>query len=307
MKRLLTLSAVLLAFGLWWAVSDSPDSVAEAQKAAKQPRGKKRSPILLYRCRIKLIHRVTLSSDRPGVLAFVEPEEGDGVKAGQQVAGLRDEVARAVLASATKKASNDVQIRYAKKATDVAEVEYNKALQTNRKVPGTVPDIEIRRLYLAYEKGSLQIEQADHEFAIAALETKEAAAQLETYQVKAPFDGVVTRVYKRKGEAVRQGDPILEVVSTRRVRVEGYVDIHDVGNVKPGDPVIVQLDIPDVDLPVEKEFFQGQIAFVDPGVQSVTKQTRIWAEVTNRGNILRAGLTAKMTIHANKQVAQTKR
>ncbi len=305
MKRLLTLTAALLLCGLWWALADSTHSIAEAQQAAKQPRDK-RSQIPLYRCRIKLIHQVTLSSDRAGTLAFIEPEEGDLVQSGQQVAGLKNEVARSVLASAKEKARNDVQIRYATKATAVAIVEHEKGLETNRKVPGTVPDIEIRRLKLAAEKGLLQIEQAKHEFTIAGLEKNEAQAQLKTFQIEAPHDGMVTHVYKRKGEAVRLGDPILEVVSTRRVRVEGYVDINDVWHVKPGDPVTVQLDIPDVKLVVEQEVFQGRISFVDVGVQPVTKRTRVWAAVTNRGNILRAGLTAKMTIHANKQVAQAR-
>ena len=53
---------------------------------------KTRKPIELTRCRIKLIDKVTLASDRPGILRFVEPKEGDSVKRDQPVAGLLTDI-----------------------------------------------------------------------------------------------------------------------------------------------------------------------------------------------------------------------
>jgi multidrug efflux pump subunit AcrA (membrane-fusion protein) len=109
-------------------------------------------------------------------------------------------------------------------------------------------------------------------------------------------------VFKSKGEAVRQGDPIIELSSTKRVRVEGYVNVKDIWNVKRGNRVMVKLDVEDMELEVEKEVFYGKIVFVDVSAQPVTGQVRVWAEVENRDNILRAGLNARMAI--NPQVAR---
>lgn len=262
--------------------------------------------IRLTDCHLQLIDQVVLASDRPGILEFVEPEEGDFVEAGVQVAGLKDEVARAALAVAKHKMENDVQKRYAEKASEVAHAEYEKALETNRRVPGTVPDIELRRLKLAAERTLLQIEQATHEMIEARLTYEQTLADLKTYRVEAPFAGTVTRIYKRKGEAVRQGDPILELVSTRRMRVEGYLDVQHAWTVRPGHSVRVKLDIPGVDLPVEQEVFEGRIVFVDKSVQPVTRKVRVWAEVANRNDLLRAGLTATMEIFAERNVARAR-
>ncbi len=308
MKKLISILATTVVIVLTWGISVLPTSVVEAQlpkkSATKRPAGNRRgAAIMLKRCRIKLIDEVTLASDRPGILAFVEPDEGDTVRAGQQVASLKDEIAKAALAVAAQKATNDIQIRFAVKAGEVAHIEYEKAILTNLKVKHAIPDIEVLRLKLADEKSVLQIEQAQKELMIAGLDRDEAQAQLATYSVEAPFDGVVTRVFKAKGEAVRQGDPILEIVSTRRVRVEGYVDIEDIWTVKAGAAVQVKLDIPGINLPVEQEVFEGRIVFVDEGVQPVTRQTRVWAEVANRNNTLRTGLIANMTIQPAKQVA----
>ena len=251
-------------------------------------------------CTINLIDDVMLASDRSGILAFVEPREGDRVKSGEIIAKLRDEVAEAAFAVAAKKAENDVEIRYAKKAAAVAKTEHEKAVLANKKLKDTFPEIEVERLKLAADRSDLQIEQARHQLGVDQLTRDQAAAELETYRVEAPFDGMVTRVYKSKGEAVRQGDPILDVVSTDRVRVEGYVPIQDVWSVKPGARVEVRLNIPGVAL--ERERFEGRIVFVDVAVQ-VTKGVRVWAEVANTENILRAGLNADMTIFPEERAA----
>ncbi len=270
------------------------------------PPGDAAGGIRLADCHIQLIDQVVLASDRPGILDFVEPEEGDFVEAGVQVAGLKDEVARAALAVAKHKMENDVQKRFAQKASQVAQAEYEKALETNRRVPGTVPDIEVRRLKLAAERTLLQIEQATHEMVEARLTYEQTLADLKTYRVETPFAGIVTRIYKRKGEAVRQGDPILELISTRRMRVEGYLDVRHAWTVKPGHAVRVKLDVPGEDLPVENEVFEGRIVFVDKSVQPVTRKVRVWAEVANRNDLLRAGLTATMEIFPQRSVARAR-
>ncbi len=285
-------SMTLLVVAAWFATA----SGAASWGADSPPSEKPASAVELQRCRIKLIDQVTLASDRNGIVSFVEPGEGGEVRADQNVAGLFDEVPRATLAVAAKKADNDIEIRFSKKAAEVAQAEYDKALEANRTVRNAVPDIEVRRLKLAAEKSLLQIEQAEHQRRLDELSRDQAQAELDTFRVKSPFDGVVTRVFKKKGEAVRQGDPILELASTRRVRVEGDVDVQHLAAVRPGCRVMVRLDIPEVDLPIEKEEFEGRIEFVDVNVQPVSRQVRVWAEVRNRDDVLRAGLTARMSV-----------
>jgi multidrug efflux pump subunit AcrA (membrane-fusion protein) len=277
---------------------------ASGLAADKAEKPEKSDAIPVGPCRVKLIDSVILASARTGVLAFVEPSEGDLVTSKQQVAGLMDEVARAQYEAAEKEASNDVEIRFAKKATEVARVEHEKAVEANKKSDPkfpVYPDIEVRRLLLAAERGALQIEQAEHQFIVNGLKRDEAREMLKTYRIEAPFDGVVTKVFKQKGEAAREGDPILELVSTNRVKVEGYVHIKDIWNVKQGSYVQVQLDVPEADLEVEKMAFEGRIVFVDVKVNPVTYEARVWAEVVNKDNVLRDGLQAKMTIFPNKR------
>jgi RND family efflux transporter MFP subunit len=277
-------------------VSGPKDGKTKVEPAAPaKPVASQTKPIEVDQCTIKPVDEVTLSFDRPGVIAFVKLREGDPVTEGQLIAGLQDEVAQAALAVAAKEAESDVDIRYAEKAGAVAEIEHRKALDANRYVQA-IPEVEVLRLKLAAEKTILELESARLRRAVNELKRDEAQVQLDTYRLKAPFTGVVTRVHRSKGEAVRQGDQVLELVNTKTVRVEGVVRIRDIWQVKPGCEVQVKLDLPGIDHEIEKKSFPGRIVFVGVKAEPVNQTVRVWAEVDNPENVLRGGLLAKMTI-----------
>ena len=255
--------------------------------------------VRLEKCRITLIDHVTLASDRTGILANVEFKEGDTVSHGVQVALIGDDVAKATLAVAEKKATNEVEVNFAKVAKDAAEKEHERLTEANRKAGEGIKSVsllEVDKARLAADKAKLSIEQAEHELQVNKLDRDVKAAELKTYSVLAEFDGVVTRIFKKKGEAVRQGDPVVEIVNTDKVRVEGRVKLADLRFVKKGAKTLVRLSVEDLDLPEEKEVFEGKITFVDLVSDPVSGSTRIYAEVQNRDNILRAGLMAEMEI-----------
>ena len=198
--------------------------------------------ITLPKCSVKLLHSVTLASDRPGLIAFVEPREGDDVRKDQEIVFLKDDELMAIYEITKEKAENDVNKQFADASADLAKVELEKMLESNRKVPGSITSTEVDRGRLNYIKAQLQGKQADHDQVVARLEMKKAAAQLKAGRIEAPFDGKVRKVLKHKGEAVTQGTPILELVSTRIVKVEGFLPVEDLWSVKRGDPVEVQID-----------------------------------------------------------------
>jgi multidrug resistance efflux pump len=258
-----------------------------------------------------LIDHVLLAADRTGILKDVEFKEGQSVNGGTRIALIADEVAIATLAVAEKKATNEVEIKFAKIAKAAAEKDYERLVEANRiyaeKVTEggrekssegarSVPQSEIDKARLAFDKAGLSVQQAEHELEVHKRDRDIKAAELKTYSIIAPFDGVVTQVLKKRGEAVRQGDSVAEIVNTDRVRIEGRVKLADLRWSKEGAKVNVRLSIEDQDLPEESEVFEGKITFVDLVSDPIEKTTRVFAEVQNRDNILRAGLDAEMEI-----------
>jgi macrolide-specific efflux system membrane fusion protein len=276
------------------AVAVTSGQAVEAQQG-------KPDVVSAYDCTIQLIDVVTLAAERPGILENDTPEEGTVVQAGQVIAGLKDGVAKATYEKELKKSQNDVHVRYADKSWEVATAEFAMSKEANKNVDGTVPEVELAKLKLAAEKAELQIEQASFEQEIAVLTVRENLEALKTYKVIAPFNGMVSKVYQRKGEAVQQGTPILEVLSIDRVKIEGYVSITDSFHVKAGDTVEVQLDATDsagnpLDIPFRNEVLIGKIKIVDTIISTIIGSVKVTAEIPNRGHILRPGLKAKMFI-----------
>ncbi|HCO27545.1 MAG: hypothetical protein CME31_14990 [Gimesia sp.] len=299
LKKTLTYS-MLMTLGACLILSDHRLS-ADEKPEHKASNANPESSITVNNCRIKLIDRVILGSDRPGVLEFVEPNEGELVKKGQVIAALKSDALQAAKATAKKKATNDIEIRYSQKARDTAYVELEMNLDINKRVRNTISKLDIKRLTLNAEKSDLQIEQAQLEFEMNKLQLNEIDAQIEETKIIAPFDGIVTKKFRSTGEVVRHGDEVLELVSTKRVKVESYVNIEDTWMFQVGTPVEVQLDIPGVRLPIEEKTYTGKVIFIDVEVEPIHgKSIRVWAEVENRDNDLKAGYMATMKILTDK-------
>ena len=129
--------------------ADNPATVlgAETMPASRE--------IRLDDCRIVLIQHVTLACDRSGIVKAVEFKEGQQVLAKQHVALIADEVARANLAVAEKKARNDVDERFARKASQLAEVELKRSLAAN-KTPLMSPSLLKDRPIAQYRFGQAE-------------------------------------------------------------------------------------------------------------------------------------------------------
>lgn len=239
-----------------------------------------------------------LASERPGIIEFVEFKQGDTVKKGDVIARLKDAVARATYEKNKLQATNDVHIRYAEAAFKVAQQELQIALDANARVPGAVPKVEVEKLRLSADKAALQREQAIHEQDVARATVHEAEETLKTHEITAPFSGVVSAVYRTEGEAVRQGDPIVEIISTETISIEGLVTIRESYAVKKGDRVVVELDAEYYRLPqgFEDHKLPGKITFVDPKAISILGKAKVYAEVDNSLGLLRPELRAKMKI-----------
>lgn len=265
---------------------------------------------VLSRCLVSLLDEAEVPAQEAGVLLTVRAREGQPVAEGDVLAQIDDapakidrRVAELQLAVAQEKADNDINVRYARAAADVAKAEYESAVESNRKFPGTVPRTQVDRLRLTWRRSTLQIEQSQHDLKISELEARVRQAELEAAQarvarrqIRSPLEGEVVKCYRHAGEWVKPGDRVFHVVRMDRLRIEGFLSQSQYApwQVK-GQPVQVKVRLAG-GRPAQ---FTGRIYFVSPLVQA-GGEYRICAEVVNRkpeGDwLLRAGQLAEMTI-----------
>lgn len=257
--------------------------------------------IVVQDCRVSLLQSAVLASTRSGIIDRIDVLDGDLVPAGLQVAQIRDDLASAEVATAELKAKNDVDLRYTIKLSELAQLEYSRALALNKEIPGAQSELAVKNLKIAAERALLQIELASHSLEVARLELETARIALAGYSVKAPFEGVILRVQKSVGESVQEGEPIADLANLNELRVEGFLPLELAWMVRRGQPVEVQVEIPGIELEVENVRFTGEVVFVDSEVQEVSQKVRAWAKVTNAQGLLKSGLIATMRIPRGEQ------
>lgn len=266
-----------------------------APVAGQEPAEPVTSTITVEDCQVRVVNRVLLAAERDGVVDRIVVRTGDTVQEGAELLLLRSEVPRAMLELAEFQAHNDVNLRLARVLRESLKGDYEEVLELE--MQNAISSREVRFRKREYDRAVLTVEQREDELRLAQLEAERARAELNACRVTAPFAGTVTRVIKSPGESVQDGEPVVELVSTRLVHVEGYGRLADFWNVAAGARVQVQLDAPELaDLGLADEPVEGTLILVDPLVQPVARQVRIVAEVANPDNVLRDGLTARMTV-----------
>jgi len=191
---------------------------------------------VIKNCLITLIQELPLPAREAGPLAALEATEGMQVKKDMIVGRIDDSDAIAAKKvksyeanAAKEKAETDIDIRFSKKATAVADAELKISLRANEQAEGAVAQVDINRLQLTWEKSVLSIEKAYKDRLVDRLTAKTKEAEVEAAelavlrrQLKAPWDGVVVKVYRHVGEWVAPGDAVMRIVYLEHLYVEGF-------------------------------------------------------------------------------------
>jgi multidrug efflux pump subunit AcrA (membrane-fusion protein) len=266
--------------------------------------------VRLSHCLVSLIEDVQVPAREAGPLVGMHVVEGQYVTAGQLLALIDDQqpkldkmAAELERDAAMAKAQDDIEVRYAEAAAEVASAELERALSIDRKSPGGVTQQEIQKLRLAKHRDELQIERSKLERRVAKMnaDVHQAAVQSTGHavarrQIISPLAGVVVNILHETGEWVAAGEPVLQVVRIDRLRVEGFLSATEIGPEEvAGRSVVVEVQM----VGGKTAKFNGDVVYISPMVQAGDKY-RVRAEVENRTEngspLLRPGMTATMTI-----------
>ena len=252
--------------------------------------------ILLQKCSIEYDRATPVGSNyNVGLIQECLVRPGDRVKAGQVLGRLfnKDVLAEMEL-RATALENSEIAIHQHEAILEVARAKLRRAEALISRNALSTEDFQIQQL---------KVKNADLELKAAIMGRRTAESQLQlskalvaAREITSPHDGVVVEIYKNTGETLTAGSPIFKVVKVDRMRVTGYLDASDAWHVRPKQTVRVMPEFEGVDLPIEREVFEGKITFVDSEIDPKTRTCRVFAEVENRGDLLRSGLDCRMEI-----------
>lgn len=259
---------------------------------------------------LTLIEHADVSAREVGPLVQREAKEGDTVDQNGVLGKLDDQDAKLILERAETEmrlaklaVDNDIKVRFARKSLEVSQSELKRSLESVANFPKSVSQTELDRQRLIVEKATLEIEQAnfDQEQAKLAWQIKKndvdrATLQLERRTLRAPFPGMVVQWKRQRGEWIEAGTPVVRMIRLNRLRAEAFIASRNLPVDLVGRPVHWIVDLPEK--PQSK--FAGKLVFVNPEIDPVNGQVRIWAEIENTDLILRPGQTGSLVIGSRK-------
>jgi multidrug efflux pump subunit AcrA (membrane-fusion protein) len=98
---------------------------------------------------------------------------------------------------------------------------------------------------------------------------------------------------------VEPGTPVLRIVAADALRAEGFAPADALDVLQVGAKVQFVIAASDEAGAVAEAAvtqYQGQLAFVSPEVDPVSRQVRIWAELDNANHELRAGQQGRLVL-----------
>lgn len=142
------------------------------------------------------------------------------------------------------------------------------------------------------------VSQQEYDDSHAAARTAEAnfallEARLQETQILAPFDGMVSERLISPGAYVKAGDTLVRLVDLNPIKASFSVSERYLTDLKLGQKVSIRV------ASLRERVFTGEVYFVDPQVDVLTRTIKVKAKIDNTDGALRPGLFAnvELTLH----------
>lgn len=206
-------------------------------------------------------HEAQVSAKTSGVLVKLYVEEGQAVKAGQILAQLEQDTARAKLAQA------EAQMRKADASYAYAEQSIQKQLIPKRDFDQAKYDMQ--NLRAAYQ---------------------EAQLNLQFTTITAPVDGVIAERSVKLGNLIQTNQNLFRIVGMDPLQAVLNVPERQLGILKSGQPVTLEADA------LAGQKFVGSILRIAPVVDSASGTFRVTCEFHDKTGTLKPGMFGRVGI-----------
>lgn len=263
----LTLTTIALAF----AVSACSSGQATDDKAQAEPSAQPVETAAVERgeltahyaatAALQAEREATLVSEVPGTVLELLVEEGDTVRKGQVLARVDAERSRLQL----REAEADLQRRK-------NDVERGEKLLARQLIAANMHD------------------QSTSDYAVRRAEVALARVSVGKSEIRAPFDGVITRRWVKRGQLLAANGSVYDIADFSDLRADLRVPERDAVALASGQPVTFTVDA------LGTRAFTAAVERVAPVVDRASGTVMVTVRIDNRDRSLRPGLFARMDV-----------
>lgn len=268
LPSLLIVSSVFCAIAL---SACSKGQASDATAAKPQPAGQPVETARVERGELTARYAATASlqaereahlvSEVPGTVLQLLVEEGATVRKGQVLARIDADRSRLQL----REAEADLQRRR-------NDVDRGEKLLARKLIAATSHD------------------QATSDYAVRRAEVDLARLTVGKSEIRAPFDGVITRRWIKQGQLLAARAPVFDMADFSDLRAELKVPERDAVSLVAGLPVAFTVDA------LAAREFKAKVERIAPTVDRTSGTVNVIVRVDNRDGDLRPGLFARMSV-----------
>lgn len=211
---------------------------------------------------------VVVTVDRSEKIAAIHFDDGQEVKQGDLLVTL-------------DKRQEEAELRASQAVTDEARIAYNRA----RELKGTS----------ALSKASL--DELFSQLAQAQATTDALEASLASYEISAPFDGVLGLRQVSVGALVQPGDQITTLDDLSQIKVDFSVPSVFLEALRPGLPIRGTIDA------FGDRQFEGVVATVNSRIDPITRTVIVRAIIPNTDGVVKPGLLMSINLYKSPRQA----
>ncbi|MFZ2236363.1 MAG: efflux RND transporter periplasmic adaptor subunit [Dokdonella sp.] len=206
-------------------------------------------------------HAASVIAEMPGTVLTIEAEEGDHVLKGQVLARLDADRSKLTLRQ------NEAELDKLKN-----EVDRNTRLIDRKLIPATLFD------------------QSESQFLAQRADTDLARMKVRKSEIRAPFDGVVTRRWIKRGQFMESNAVAFEMADFSELTTRLDIPEGDASALKVGQQVAIAVDA------LPGQAFAGRIERIAPVVDQASGTIAVTVAADNTSKRLRPGLFCRLDI-----------
>jgi RND family efflux transporter MFP subunit len=238
---------------------------------------------------------IAVAAPEMGTLAELKVSEGDIVKQGDLLAVMDDDVLQASLAVARRTMSAEGMLKSAQADLNMKKVELEKLTQLRERNHASQQELSRIETELLVAEARLLSVQED--LAVKRLEFDRIEAQVAQRKILAPIDGIISELFREKGEFVSPSDPtIARIVQLDPLLVVFSLPLGQRKEVMKDQRVTLKIG-------EDERVQEGVVEYVSPTSDPSNSSVRVKVRIPNSEGHFQSGERAVLATSPAEQVS----
>jgi RND family efflux transporter MFP subunit len=243
---------------------------------------------------VEPIKKVNLSLAMDGIIKNIPIKEGKIAKRGSIILSLDDKIKKIEVRRIKTLLDNTTELYYLEKEIRIVKSMYEKSKRLYEKT-SSISKNELNNFELKYYSLESRLSKLKNDKEMEKIEYALEKEKLKKYKLRAPFDGIVTKIKLDVGEWGQRGEAIVEFIDSRVCFVETNIKASQVRDIKLNKSYTISINRGDS--VIQKD---GKVTYISPIVDSSSGLVLVKIEFDNSDLEVIPGVLATVNLDKSK-------